>query len=69
MNMPCRVREPSPDPRNFDGVWRNGNACFRSDRHVQQDAFNAAAQGDGSARQVTLRDGTPFINASRLHPH
>jgi hypothetical protein len=65
--LPANAPPPSSDPRNFDGVW------FHSGRPVPQmvtdmfgysTPYNALGKIVMARRVKSMRDGTPFINAS-----
>jgi hypothetical protein len=65
--LPANAPEPSPDPRNFDGVWWHGALLvfqINSDMYGYTTPFNAAGKEVMARRVKSLKDGTPFINAS-----
>lgn len=67
MPLPPGAPEPSPDPRNLDGVWQNGNPLLfqiKTDMYGNRIPFNAAGRKVNDRRVKALKDGLPFFNAS-----
>jgi hypothetical protein len=65
--LPPDAPQPSPDPRNFDGVWRNVDMLqfqIKADMFGNRLPFNAAGRKVMDRRVKALKDGTPFINSS-----
>ena len=65
--LPANAPEPSPDPRNFDGTWFHEKPLefqIKTDMYGAKTPFNTAGQRVMDRRVKSLKDGTPFINAS-----
>ena len=65
--LPANAPEPPPDPRNFEGAWSHTKRLefqIRTDMYGENVPYNAAGQKVIERRVKSLKDGTPFINAS-----
>lgn len=65
--LPANAPQPLPDPRNFDGAWFHEKMLepqIKTDLYGYRTPFNAAGQKVMDRRLKSLKDGTPFINAS-----
>lgn len=65
--LPANAPEPPADPRNFDGTWyREGPLEFqiKYDMYGDKTPFNALGQKVMDRRVDSLKQGTPFVNAS-----
>lgn len=65
--LPANAPQPSPDPRNFDGSWYHSGRLVPL---ITTDMFGSTVPLNSLGRKVvnrrlkSLKDGTPFINAS-----
>ena len=67
--LPPGLPQPSSDPRNFDGAWRHDLGLtfqIMTDMYGEGVPLNEAGKKVLARRLVSLRDGTPFINASAV---
>ena len=65
--LAANAPQPPPDPRNFDGAWYHEGMLefqIRMDMYGNKVPFNPAGQKVSDRRAKSLKDGTPFINAS-----
>jgi hypothetical protein len=65
--LPANAPAPSPDPRNFDGTWYHADALiFQNSTDVfgNPTPFNDLGRKVMARRVKSLKDGTPFLNAS-----
>jgi hypothetical protein len=65
--LPANAPPPSSDPRDFDGVWFHGALLVfqnTKDMFGYTTPFNAAGKEVMARRVKSLKDGTPFLNAS-----
>lgn len=65
--VPADAPQPAPDPRDFNGVWYHQAPLqhqIRTDMFGNKTPYNAAGKKVRDRRIQSLRDGTPFINAS-----
>ena len=65
--LPANAPQPSPDPRDFDGGWyHSGGLVFQisTDMFGNLTPFNDAGRKVMTRRVKSLKDGTPFLNAS-----
>jgi len=65
--LPANAREPSSDPRDFDGVWFHGARLvsqMKTDMFGYATPFNELGKQVMERRIKSLKDGTPFVNAS-----
>jgi len=67
MPLPPGAPDPSSDPRNLGGIWQNGNPLLfqiKTDMFGNNIPFNPAGKKVINRRVQSLKDGTPFLNAS-----
>jgi hypothetical protein len=60
---------PSPDPRNFEGVWRQYNILpleRSTDMYGAKTPLNEAGRSLLAKRVAAARAGTPYVNASAV---
>ena len=60
---------PSPDPRNFEGVWRQYNMLpleRSTDMYGALTPLNPAGRALLAKRMAAARAGTPYVNASAV---
>ena len=65
--VPADAPAPSPDPRDLGGVWYHDSPLefqIAKDAFGQKTPFNDAGRKVMQRRVQSLKDGTPFINAS-----
>jgi hypothetical protein len=65
--LPANAPEPSSDPRDFDGVWHHGALLVfqnSTDMFGYTTPFNEEGKKVMARRVKSLKDGTPFLNAS-----
>jgi hypothetical protein len=65
--LPANAPAPSPDPRNFDGTWTHGSrmvSLITTDMFGNATPLNELGRKVVNRRVQSLKDGTPFINAS-----
>jgi len=65
--VPADAPAPSPDPRDLGGVWYHDSPLefqIARDAFGQKTPFNDAGRKVMQRRVQSLKDGTPFINAS-----
>jgi hypothetical protein len=64
---PTNAPEPSADPRDFNGVYIHGSLLdfqISEDMYGYTTPFNDAGKAVMARRVKSLKDGTPFLNAS-----
>jgi hypothetical protein len=65
--LPPNAPQPSSDPHNFDGTWYHETMLqfqITADLYGNKTPFNDAGRKVMQRRVNSLRNGTPFINAS-----
>ena len=65
--LPANAPQPAADPRNLDGTWYHENVPVIQnvvDMFGYKTPLNAAGQKVMARRLKSLKDGTPFLNAS-----